>query len=513
MRRRPAVRFEDTDRWVRGRVVAALAAGEELPAIERRAPGTCVERHSSDDGLVQRDVRRTTAGLAVTFPHVALRVRFLAGAGDSPGRRDQRGRDQARGRGGGRAHPQRRARDQAGGRVRRARRWSRSCGRTSTGSRRGQAKALRTRRRRAGRARPRPRRRRARRRRPGAAAKEATSADVEGARLIALNMALNGESREATDEYLAENFDLGDRSGAARRGLRERRGVAIRRILVAVLLVLVALPAAAPAPSATERLRAFASCAGLVDYAQGHLATTQGLPGRTVQPTDIDDGAADGQAGRRRPPRRRRRPTRTRARPTSRRPTTRRRGRRARHRQDRRRHALHGRGRHGLRGRRARRAEDPRLAQAQRLRRRSCCCAGTGWSRSRRPAASCTDGPIDGGPVAALAPIPYGYGKTTLTEIDVSDPSAMKVAAEADLRRLVRRRAPERRHGPRRPQLDAAGLHASRHRRTSSRGWLPRSHFVSNVTGTQAHARLRAAATASAARRSSPAWGCCRSSR
>jgi len=37
-------------------------------------------------------------------------------------------------------------------------------------------------------------------------------ADVEGARLIALNMALNGEPREATDKYLAENFDLGDRS-------------------------------------------------------------------------------------------------------------------------------------------------------------------------------------------------------------------------------------------------------------------------------------------------------------
>jgi len=36
-------------------------------------------------------------------------------------------------------------------------------------------------------------------------------ADVEGARLIALNMALNGESREATDSYLAENFELDDR--------------------------------------------------------------------------------------------------------------------------------------------------------------------------------------------------------------------------------------------------------------------------------------------------------------
>jgi hypothetical protein len=35
--------------------------------------------------------------------------------------------------------------------------------------------------------------------------------DVEGARLIALNMALNGQSREETDKYLAENFDLDDR--------------------------------------------------------------------------------------------------------------------------------------------------------------------------------------------------------------------------------------------------------------------------------------------------------------
>jgi cell division septum initiation protein DivIVA len=39
------------------------------------------------------------------------------------------------------------------------------------------------------------------------------SDDVEGARLIALNMALNGQSREETDKYLAENFDLSDRDG------------------------------------------------------------------------------------------------------------------------------------------------------------------------------------------------------------------------------------------------------------------------------------------------------------
>ncbi len=37
--------------------------------------------------------------------------------------------------------------------------------------------------------------------------------DTEGARLIALNMALNGTPREEVDRYLAENFDLTDRSG------------------------------------------------------------------------------------------------------------------------------------------------------------------------------------------------------------------------------------------------------------------------------------------------------------
>jgi hypothetical protein len=41
---------------------------------------------------------------------------------------------------------------------------------------------------------------------------DADDDDVEGARLIALNMALNGQSREETDKYLAENFDLGDRA-------------------------------------------------------------------------------------------------------------------------------------------------------------------------------------------------------------------------------------------------------------------------------------------------------------
>jgi A/G-specific adenine glycosylase len=51
----PAPRFEETDRWLRGRIVAALAAGAELPAgieparLERALAG--LER----DGLVERD--------------------------------------------------------------------------------------------------------------------------------------------------------------------------------------------------------------------------------------------------------------------------------------------------------------------------------------------------------------------------------------------------------------------------------------------------------------------------
>lgn len=51
---------------------------------------------------------------------------------------------------------------------------------------------------------------------PLSAVPEPTAAeeeDVEGARLIALNMALNGQSRAETDRYLAENFDLSDREG------------------------------------------------------------------------------------------------------------------------------------------------------------------------------------------------------------------------------------------------------------------------------------------------------------
>jgi DivIVA domain-containing protein len=45
----------------------------------------------------------------------------------------------------------------------------------------------------------------------GREASPAADGDIEGARLIALNMALNGTSREETDRYLALNFELSDR--------------------------------------------------------------------------------------------------------------------------------------------------------------------------------------------------------------------------------------------------------------------------------------------------------------
>ncbi len=46
---------------------------------------------------------------------------------------------------------------------------------------------------------------------PDATAGAAGGGDLDGARLIALNMALNGESRADTERYLADNFELPDR--------------------------------------------------------------------------------------------------------------------------------------------------------------------------------------------------------------------------------------------------------------------------------------------------------------
>ena len=53
--------------------------------------------------------------------------------------------------------------------------------------------------------------------------------DTEGARLIALNMALNGTPRDETDRYLAENFKLTDRGGLLDEVYSSRRGLTLAR--------------------------------------------------------------------------------------------------------------------------------------------------------------------------------------------------------------------------------------------------------------------------------------------
>jgi hypothetical protein len=43
-----------------------------------------------------------------------------------------------------------------------------------------------------------------------ASGKPTPASDLDGARLVALNMALNGDSRQDTGRYLAENFDIAE---------------------------------------------------------------------------------------------------------------------------------------------------------------------------------------------------------------------------------------------------------------------------------------------------------------
>jgi A/G-specific adenine glycosylase len=53
-RGRPRVRFEDTDRYVRGRVVAALAAGDPLPEVEAERLRRALDGLERD-GLIERE--------------------------------------------------------------------------------------------------------------------------------------------------------------------------------------------------------------------------------------------------------------------------------------------------------------------------------------------------------------------------------------------------------------------------------------------------------------------------
>ena len=232
------------------------------------------------------------------------------------------------------------------------------------------------------------------------------------------------------------------------------------------------LLAAVPAADAKrhKRLRAFASCAGLVNYAQGHLATTQGVPGRTVRPIDIAPTPQPTTAGPVAP---------SAAEDTA--PD------------------------HSTTNNQEAGVDEPDLVKtdgntlftvagntlyAVSVRGEPKIVGSLaldGYSsqlmlRGHKLVAIEEQGSVVyDRPVAALAPIPYGYGKTALTEIDVSDPSSMKV-----LRKLTfdgSFAAARQNGGTVRVVLNSTPLAYTQNGTVgSARGWLPRSHFISNVT-------------------------------
>jgi uncharacterized secreted protein with C-terminal beta-propeller domain len=270
----------------------------------------------------------------------------------------------------------------------------------------------------------------------------------------------------------------------------------VARAFVAVLLVVAALPPAAGA--ARHRLRGFASCDGLVGYAQSHLSKTQGQPGRTVvalgQPSPAAMVPQNGQV------------------PPSAAPMTA---------EDK------GAGtdfsttnnqEEGVDEPDAAKTDgetlftvvgdtvhavslgaDPKLVGSLKL-------SGYGAQlllRGHRLVAIVETGffnpgppTLDGAAQPSFAPVPpYGGNpQTELTEIDVTDPSAMKVSRKLTFDgsyaaarqnggtvRVVLNSVP-------RAYTDAGSADATK-------GWLPRSRFVSNVTGrkrTRSYLRCRA---------------------
>ena len=271
-RRRGAARFEDTDRWARGRIVAALLAGEPPPRRDhgraararagrararrpdrarcrrRRSAALTILTRVDRDAIERRDfpVGRRGYDQAAVDDHLrrvadeldALKSRPAAPAAASPlsagtseqvrlileaaetsaaelradaGR--QAGDHVGRVRAGRRrdAHPPRRARARA------ARRCSTRSAAAASGSTKGSRGC--TSRSATSPAGPRSRRRRGAARgrgappaveEPPAAEPPSQDGDEAGARLIALNMALSGTPREETARYLAEHFSLAD---------------------------------------------------------------------------------------------------------------------------------------------------------------------------------------------------------------------------------------------------------------------------------------------------------------
>jgi Beta propeller domain len=252
--------------------------------------------------------------------------------------------------------------------------------------------------------------------------------------------------------------------------------------------VLVAAPAAAHAKRPRHRLRAFSSCAGLVGYAQRHLAKTQGQPGRTVatlvDPTVASLAPQNGAVA-----------------PSAPAPS-----------------ADKGAGSatdFSTTNNQEQGVDEPDSAKtdgdtlftvagdsvyAISVRGESKLLGSLKLGdygaqlllRGHRLVAIEQSGylypgpiPIEtvGGGIAALAPQPYpGVAKTTLTEIDVSDPAAMKVSRTLTFDGTFA--AARQNGGTIRVVLNSSPrAYDESATAAKARGWLPRSHFASNVTG------------------------------
>ena len=165
----------------------------------RRSTATLLERVGSMDAEVERADRAACApapgAWPPTWPLSRAGWRELYGAASGSRGRGAQRRPRRRAAPRRRPPPAPRRAAAAGRRAAAAgpRRGALEAGARLGAGRAGQATAACTRR-------PSPRRGRRR-----------AGADVDGARLIALNMALNGESRSDTERYLAENFELADR--------------------------------------------------------------------------------------------------------------------------------------------------------------------------------------------------------------------------------------------------------------------------------------------------------------
>ena len=230
--------------------------------------------------------------------------------------------------------------------------------------------------------------------------------------------------------------------------------------IVLALATAAALPTAALAKRAPSRLRAFSSCPELVGYAKGHFAQTKGAPAAGVTPL-AEPGhprpRSDRPTPRPRSRRRRRRPTRPRTSrrrastsPTWSRPTARRSspspGTRS--------YAVAATG-----------PGAPRITGSLKLGRSGGDLLLHGHAPARDPEREPPHLGRAGRRRRAPPRARAGSGQTLLTEVDVSDPAALKVARTLTLDGQYVNARQNGAHRARRALLDAAGLHGRRRAR------------------------------------------------